>query len=276
MGILGKIRNSKQRLPRRHITSTMQSAYRIQKTQAVQPEQVALPQPAQPQEPCKKRKRSVGKRAQHRERGIARGFVSNPEDRRECVLQGREAAAAALEKKNQEEMKAVAQQRAALRARELRDHEVTSQQWHEAATLARNAASAIERGRRSEKWANEFVLGEDGEILPTPARRMVASAARMLETGHVNRSTALRTAAVRETELQADPGELSLLSMGSQAWYACESLFIPVTIVGVHQEEQPPFYTIRFDSGYERQTLREKLTPCERLVAPAIIPTPRP
>ena len=83
---------------------------------------------------------------------------------------------------------------------------MTSQQWHEAATLARNAASAIERGRRCEKLANEFVLGEDGEILPTPARRMVASAARMLETGHVNRSTALRTAAVRETELQADPG----------------------------------------------------------------------
>ena len=145
------------------------------------------------------------------------------------------------------------------------------QQRDEAVALARQAASVMERGRRCEKWANEFVLGEDGEILPTPGRRMVASTARMLETGHVNRSTALRTAAVRETELQADPGELSVLAKGSQAWYARMSSFIPVTIVGVHPEEQPPFYTIRFDNGHERQTEREKLSPCESLVVPAII-----
>jgi hypothetical protein len=248
------------------------STYRIGRALPALPSPPPPPQPQpQPQEPKKSRKRSLEGRARWRQRDISIGHVNNLADRRECVLHNREAAAAKVEKELEEKGKAVQQQRAALRAREDRDDEVTMQQRHEAVALARQAASVMERGRRCEKWANEFVLGEEGEILPTPGRRMVAAAARMLDTGHIDRSGALHAAVVSEIEAQADPCNLSLLSVGSQVWYLHGSSFIPVTVVAVHPEGQPPFYTIRFDNGHERQTVREKLSPCESLVVPAII-----
>ena len=45
---------------------------------------------------------------------------------------------------------------------------------------------------------------------------------------------------------------------------------IAVTVTGVHQEEQPPFYNIRFDGGGERQTVRQRLVPCNSLIAPTL------
>ena len=91
----------------------------------------------------------------------------------------------------------------------MREREVANEA--ETKRLRREAHSIEARGRRSEAWAANFVLGEPGEILETAERRLVAKAARLLDTGLVDRQSALRSAVDLELHAVAAPYSLSTL-----------------------------------------------------------------
>jgi hypothetical protein len=190
------------------------------------------------------------RREYRRQRALARGYDSTY-----GKGQQRMAAAKAVEEQN-------ARERAALRTREAKLAEEVQSARAGMKTVGREAASAVARGHRSERWAHTFVFGEEGEILEDPERRMVASAAHMLARGHIDRRTALHTAVQREV---CNP---DLLCRGSQVWYQQQTgSLLPVTIVAVHADCLPACYTIRFDSGMERQTEHSRLTLCPDLPA---------
>ena len=133
---------------------------------------------------------------------------------------------------------------------------------------AREAVAVRARGYACERWANTYVHGEEGEILPAEARHL-SLIATMQDAGVEPRAARRAAAQVRaQTMTSADPDPvvraLAVLSAGTHVWYIRSNGSVAVaTVVTVHSCV-PPFYTIAFDVGGvggERQTPRSKLVP---------------
>lgn len=199
----------------------------------------------------KVRKRSPAKRAEKRERDIAGGYTDDYTAKRHASL-------ATLAAKLHVEAQQQQQARASMRAREAGfEREMQERE--------RAAAAVLARGQRSERWAQQYVHGEEGEVLPRERYR-VSLQAKMVAIG-ATEAAATRAACQVEAQLlsSVDPSPtvraLSVLPVQSQVWYIQpDKSVLPAVIIAVHTGV-PPYYTIAFEDGRERETLRHKLVP---------------
>ena len=132
--------------------------------------------------------------------------------------------------------------------------------------LQRETATRSAQSVGISSWAHEFVFGEEGEIMETPMKRSIASMARMLDTGLVDKAAASNAAAAKELQASIDPAQLAVLDKGASVWYLNGDRMVPSTIMAVHTDEPVPYYTIKedwqgYEPGYERQTERVKIVP---------------
>ena len=204
--------------------------------------------------PIKKgvRKRSPANRAAYRERAVARGYTDDHTAKRHAAL-ATTAAKLRVEAQQQQQAKASLRAREAAFDREIQERE-------------RAAAAVFARGQRSERWAQQYVHGEEGQILPRDLKRN-SLRARMIEMGAVP-ADATRAALQVELQLLArfntNPTvrDLSILPVKAPVWYITnDENVIPATVSAVHHEVVPPSYTIAFEGGAQRDTIREKLVP---------------
>ena len=212
------------------------------------------PQPAA-KERKSGRKRSAAGIAKRKQRGVSHGFVA---EKRERELTEREAQVEAGHQQNMHDSEQLVRERAALRAREADDDKKNKQ-------LRRDAASAIARGHRCERWADELVHGETGEIR-SPEARMISLRAQMMDAGASPQAATRAAAQVRAqrlTSVDPDPNvrALSVLHTGMHCWFiSTDGKIAEATITAVHSDV-PPYYTISFENGHERNTLRSNLIP---------------
>ena len=228
--------------------------YRIPKRAATsaEPPQPPLPPPSMALAKVKKRgPRSHASRLQLRQRAEARGYMDDLSAKRSHQLHQREATLKAISERLQREQ-------AELRAREARKEEEIK--------LARRAKqAALAQACRAERWAKEHVHGEEGEVLPHEKYR-VSLRSKMIGFGA---SPAAATRAAIQVEAQqlarfdVNPAvrALSILEVKTWVWYICkDGNVVPAVIAAVHAAK-PPFYTLSFEEGGERETIRERMVP---------------
>ena len=124
----------------------------------------------------------------------------------------------------------------------------------------REAEAKATQGLAYTKWANEFVHGEEGEILEGRMGRSISTMARLLDTGLLDPAEASRAAAAKELQACMPPAQLPVLEKGASVWYTKpkgDGDMVPATITAVHTEVAIPYYTIKIDGAEgERQTER--------------------
>lgn len=175
-----------------------------------------------------------------------------------------------LKKMEQEKEAQLQRQRKEFRERERkseREKEIELQkQVHalnqERKRLIREADAAKLRGLNCEKWANEMVHGEKGQVLETAMARAISLRATM-EDRLVDSQSAVHAAVDMEMQAQTAVNKLPELSVGVNVWYLVKGeagRMVPATVV--HREcegEGPVDYVIKFDNGNERSTVRGNL-----------------
>ena len=201
------------------------------------------------------REKRVSKGSKYTQRGIERGYTLQARLKRqhlEMECKARELAAKEKQLSTQGQQLLIAQQCA--------DAETKRQRREAAATLA--------SGRRSQEWANRLVSmhGEDGEII-TPNARAASLQALMDDTYGRNsleaRRAFLAVEAQRFTSISPNSTvrELPVLPVKANVWYISDDGNpVPASVVAVHTGI-PPYYTVQFESGRERETIRAKLVP---------------
>ena len=196
--------------------------------------------------------RSLAKRLEMRQRGVARGYVDDSTAQLAHQVRQREAALKWDRERLQHDL---IQQR----ARDARNHDELKQ-----AQRAREAALA--QARRAERWAQEHVHGEEGEILPRDRLRD-SLRSKMISMGATPDAATRASIQVEVQQLarfNVNPvvRGLSILPVNTQVWYMVSDYNVrPAVITNVHSAV-PPFYTVSFEEGGQpRETIREKLVP---------------
>ena len=130
----------------------------------------------------------------------------------------------------------------------------------------RSGMAAMARGGRVERWCDDFVLGEEGEIVEEPLRLAVQTLARSLDVGFVGGAAAAGKATLaREQERQLPEAELSELMCGASVWYVREGgSLVPAVVTQVDRHVgEASSYVVRFEEGRERSVERRKLVPVQ-------------
>ena len=196
---------------------------------------------------------SLSKGAKHKQRGVDRGYtVYANEEQTESKQLRAELSKQKQQNWNQgQQIHAIQQRREAEQADMRRRERESDSKW--------------DRGVRCEQWATRLVglHGEDGEILP-PNARVCALQDLMDHTygrGSLDsRRVVTAVEAQRWSSISPNPlaRGLSTLPVDTSVWYLRDDeLPVPATIVATDGIG----YTIEFDSGAKRNTMRSKLVP---------------
>ena len=230
-------------------------SYRIPKRPAPSAEPQSPPLPLPPTNEAKVSKkrgpRSQASRLKMRQRAEARGYIDDLSAKRSHQLDQREAAAKASSERLQRERA----QLCAIAAR--KDAEV--KQAHRA------KEAALAQARRAERWAQEHVHGEEGEVLSYNQYR-VSLRSKMTGFGAdplAATRASIQVEAQQLTRFDVNPAvrALSILDVKTQVWYiGRDGSVVPAVIAAVHSAK-PPFYTLAFEEGGERETTRERVVP---------------
>ena len=122
----------------------------------------------------------------------------------------------------------------------------------------READAAKTQAKHTTAWANNLI---NKELSGNKLSKALSSAAKMIQTGHVDMPAARRAAALKVAQDKVHPSRLSVLEKGTSVWYFhTDGQVSAATILSVHYDAGWPYYRIKIDdeSG-ERDTVREKL-----------------
>lgn len=214
--------------------------YRISKRSA----QPSLPQPEPPAEP------HLSRKERRKQRDERRGWGKDSCNRSQAGLTKRMAnlREGAIKVES-------AQKQVAAREQQLSDERAWLMQISR--NKFREAGAAKAEARKATVWANNLIRTELGGSKLSHA---LALEARLVDTGLVDLPAARRAVAAKDVQDGTDQGSLSVLPTGASVWhFDAEGRPSPATIVSVHCDEAPPYYTVAFDNGHERQTERGKL-----------------